>query len=160
MNTKNKDELLPCPFCGEKKELRIDHYDDGENILVNCLTCESSAWLDKWNTRTQDTPADTKALLKEMDDFIVKNPNLPHPIPMGIRPAKGDELVERIANLKEYFAGVQQIINSWEPIKTPYGDAHNFDRCLTKELLMKFQNFTEQALAALPSQPINNEHKE
>lgn len=49
-------ELLPCPFCGEKHELRIE--DCATNIHVVCLECgavlragDRVDLIKKWNTR-------------------------------------------------------------------------------------------------------------
>lgn len=55
-----KDELLPCPFCGGKGDIKT-HYRP-YCVSVVCLTCGSSGVLKQsheeakhcWNTRTGD----------------------------------------------------------------------------------------------------------
>lgn len=74
----NKDELLPCPFCGDSDELKI--YDNG----VNCNRCEIGGDLghcvgeecrnlaiERWNTRTQQ-PIDVEKLKRNSCHYFRK----------------------------------------------------------------------------------------
>lgn len=61
MTTDIVEKLLPCPFCGENQTLRKLHTvalngGCGE-ILVTCMSCEGSVWLDVWNSRAAITSA-------------------------------------------------------------------------------------------------------
>lgn len=63
MKNQDKDELLPCPFCGDKTQLRATEYDDWKpfNGYIFCACgihlsripfLTDDEMIKHWNTRT------------------------------------------------------------------------------------------------------------
>lgn len=73
------DELKPCPFCGGRAQMRLDH-DHSTAWLVECLTKPScpihdreiygltkSAAISSWNTRLETSPREDERVREALD---------------------------------------------------------------------------------------------
>jgi hypothetical protein len=115
------DELKPCPFCGEKAEIRVKQWIDGEGypdklVWVECPDCGDTHRPDNWNTRPIEDAlrAELETAYFEKAEFQESNTRLREALGRAHqqRDALKDELEQARVRLAEAEADAERLYHA------------------------------------------------